>query len=109
MWPDRIRLKHHADLALLGRCTKSLMTRKHRLAVERYFAFIRFFESGDAAQKRRFTGAARTQQYKKLALVDLEIDRLQRGHDLVAAAETLAQPGNGNHRASENRPRPAKM
>ena len=50
---------------------------RHRQAVERDAASIGFFEERQAAQQRRFPGAARTDDDHDLALRDVEVDAIE--------------------------------
>src|SRR5258705_10980071 len=103
MRPDRIGLKDHADLALFGRGADAPAARITNLAVERDLAFVRLFETRDAAQKRRLARAARPEQDKKFPASDFEIDRLHRRDHAIAGKKFFAQAGDRDHPTSVTR------
>ena len=86
MRPDGVGLKDHADVAPLRRNECAVRRAVNRMIVDQNFPGQRLLQSGDAAKRRRFAAAARTEQGKQFALAHFE------GH----AAERLNfAPGAG--------------
>src|SRR5690242_2930466 len=83
MRPDRVGLKHHADVALVRRHDKLAAAGEHELVADEDLALERFLQSGDRAQRRRLTAAARAEEREELPLLDVEIDAAH-GVDLAA-------------------------
>ena len=80
---ERVVLEHHRDVAVARRdIVDDLAVDRDRAAADR-------FQPGDHAQQRRLSAAGRADENHELAVVDLEIDRLDGGDR--AAAERLAQ------------------
>ena len=82
MWPNRVGLKNHADLPLLGRDITGRTRGKYGLAVENNMARIGFFQPCDAAHQRGLPRTAWPQKYEELAFLDFEIDAIQGSHCL---------------------------
>ena len=73
MREERVALKHGVDRALIRRQTDDV------LPFIEDFAAGRLFKAADAAQKRRFAAAGRTQQRHKLVFSDVDAHAAQRG------------------------------
>src|SRR6266540_4197260 len=86
--PDRVRLEHHAEPALVRRHTRALRGREEHVAADRDLARVRRLEARDAAERRRLAAARRAEQREQLALVHGEGDVVDRKHApaLLAAA-----------------------
>ena len=63
---------------------------QHDIVAERDGAVLGVLEAGDAAQQRRLPAAARPEQHQQHAVVDREVDTVDR-HDLVLAGIDLQQ------------------
>ena len=76
MRENRVALKHHADIALMGRkLVDDLIAKGNR-------ARLNAVKTCDHAQQRRLAAAARAEQRKKLAVLD--IGRQIRNDDIIA-------------------------
>src|SRR4029077_8377530 len=82
MRPDRVGLKNHADLPLLGRDVTVRTGGKYRPSVENNTTRIGSFQSRNAAHQRGLSRTAGPQENEKLALPDVEIDAIQGRHCL---------------------------
>ena len=71
--PQRVRLEHHADVALVGRQVDPAVGVEHRGRAEADLAGARRFQAGEAAQRGRLAAPARTEEDEELALLDLEV------------------------------------
>ncbi len=69
--PNRIGLKHHADVALIGRQQPSAVTDHDRLIAEKDIAGVGCLQTGDHAQGGGLTAAARAEQSENLAVIHL--------------------------------------
>ena len=67
---ERVRLKHHRDLALRRR---DLV---HALAIDAQFATGDLFKARDHAQQRRLATAGGTDEHDELAMPDIEVDAM---------------------------------
>ncbi len=72
--PQRVRLEHHADVALVRRQVDPAFGVEHRGRAEADLASARCFQAGEAPQRRRLAAPARTEEDEELALLDLEIE-----------------------------------
>jgi hypothetical protein len=88
---ERVALKDHGDVTVLRRELGDVSVADHQLAV------ARGLEPGDDPQRRRFAAAGGPEQHEKLAVVDLEIERLQHLH----VAEALRDPHQDDGRHAE--------
>ena len=75
-------LEHHADVAAIGRQIGDV------LSADQHAAFVGELQPGDDAQQGRLARTAGTQQGEELALLDLQIGPVDRGHRAEA-------PGHG--------------
>ena len=71
---QRIRLKHHRDIAILRRQVV------HRLAVDLNVALRHGLETGDHVEQRRLTAARAAHENQELAVFDVDVDTLQDRH-----------------------------
>src|SRR5690349_7814023 len=83
MRPDRVGLKHHADVALVRRHDDVAAAGEHELVADEDLAPEGFLQSGDRAERRRLAAAAGTEKREELSLRDFEIDAAH-GVDLAA-------------------------
>ncbi len=74
---QRIRLEHHADVALVGRA------QRHVLAADQHAPARHRFESGNHPQRRRLAAARGAEQRDEFALRDLERHVVDGGHVAV--------------------------
>ena len=88
MREQRVALEHHVDRPPMRRHLRQIDT------VEQDAAGIRPFEAGDQAEQSGLAAAGRTKQGKKLALVDIERQLVDRG----VTAELLAQAFDAQQR-----------
>src|SRR4030095_5875588 len=70
--PDRVGLKHHADVAFFRRHVDAPIGRDHDAARDLHLPGIGLFEARDHAQGRRLAAAARSEQGDDFALLDFE-------------------------------------
>ena len=96
--PDRIRLEHHTDVAFFRWHINFSFRRIHQRPVDLQFSGIRFFQTGDAAQRRSLAAAARPEQHTKLFLGDLEIDTAQSFDPAAPAIEPFSETANSDQR-----------
>ena len=88
--PQRIGLEHHADVALVGRQVDPAVGVEHRGRPECDLAGAGCLEAGEAAQGGGLAAPAGTEEDEELALLDLEIQVVDRcGRRL--AVEALGQ------------------
>src|SRR6185312_12007654 len=93
--PQRVRLEHHADMAVLGRDVDVGAADDQIADPDR--AALRSLEPGDQAQQRALAAAGRTEHREELALVDRErnvVDRGDRSEALDDAVERHGCHGN---------------
>ena len=76
--PQRVRLEHHADVALVRRQVDPAGGVEHRGRAEADPARARRLQPGEAPQRGRLAAPARTEEDEELALLDLEIEVVDR-------------------------------
>ena len=69
---ERVALKYHGDVAILRRHVV------HQLAVDAKRAGRDFFQAGDHAQRGRLAAARRPDQHDELAILDLQVEVVDR-------------------------------
>src|SRR5690348_7980660 len=74
MRPNRVRLKDHADVALMNRNGDALCSSEHELVAKPYFAGIRVFQTRYHSKRRRLAATAWSEQSKEFSGRDIEID-----------------------------------
>jgi hypothetical protein len=92
VWPERVGLEHHSDRALVRRDIDAARRVEDRAVAERDRSIVGSLEPGDAAQRRRLAAAARAEEDEELALLDLEIEVVDRDRRRLAGeplGETL--------------------
>ncbi|MCY1304075.1 hypothetical protein D9M70_538170 [compost metagenome] len=62
MRPERVRLKHEADIAVFRSNSQAFAAIEHRLAADTDQALLRLFKASNAAQQSRFAAARCTKQ-----------------------------------------------
>ncbi len=67
---ERVVLEHHRDVAVLGRHAR------HVLAADLDGALVDVLESGEHAQRGALARAGRTDQHDELAVLDVEVERV---------------------------------
>ena len=77
--PDRVGLKHHADVASFRRHIDAPIGRNHHAARDLHLAGVGLFEARDHAQSRRLAATARSEQGDDFALLDFERDVIDSG------------------------------
>src|SRR5262249_18444914 len=85
--PDRVRLKDHRELPLLGWHVDGLATREDGPAVDPNLTRGRCLEAGQSAKRGRLAAARRAEQGHVLAAADVEADTVDRGDSAVADDE----------------------
>src|SRR6266404_2922759 len=80
MRPDRIALENHPHAAPIGRHGNTLRPGKNNTRSQLNLTVVRFFQTGNDAQRRRLAAAARPEQREQLARLDLEGDIIDRGY-----------------------------
>ncbi len=70
--PDRVGLKHHAEIAPVGRDEDTLGGREHDASAKLDLAALRPLQSGDGAQRRGLAAAARPEQREQGAVGHIE-------------------------------------
>ena len=94
--PERVRLEHHRDVALLGR--QSAAGRGHHAIAEEDLPAGRLDETGDQAQRGGLAAAGRPEQADQLPMLDLERDAVERG----LVAEALREPAQDDRRHGDS-------
>src|ERR1019366_1561890 len=74
--PNRVGLKHHADVPVVWLNHHARVGIEHDLAVDRDAAALRCFQAGDAAQSRGLAATGGAQKRYQLPVGDLEIDMI---------------------------------
>src|SRR6266550_7323547 len=80
---QRIRLEHHADIALVGRLPCDVLT------ADDHPSAVGLLQTRDQAQRRRFTTAGWPEQSDQLARGHRQTQAVERRHPGVAALEVL--------------------
>ncbi len=88
--PERVGLEDHPDVALVRRHVDARGGVEHGAVAERDRPGVGRLEACDAAQRRRLAAAARPEEDEELALLDLEVEVVDRGRRRLAA-EALRQ------------------
>jgi hypothetical protein len=78
--PDRVGLKHHAEIALVGRDENAAAARIDDAAGDLDLARGRPLQAGDRAERRGLAAARRPEQREQLALRHFERDVLRGLH-----------------------------
>ena len=78
--PDREGLEHHAEVALLRRQVVVLPPRRQQLVAGADLALVEVLEAGDHPQRGRLAAARGPQHRHALALCDVEVEAVDRGH-----------------------------
>src|SRR5215208_2177587 len=93
--PDRVRLEHHPQPALVRRHAHAARGREEDAVADGDLPRIGHLEPGDAAQRRRLAAPRRAEQREELAVLHLERDVVDRLHALAllraARAERLEE------------------
>ena len=96
--PNRVGLKHHADVAIIGRHEGSLGGGIDQIVADKNFVLAsRRFQPGDRAQRRGFAAPARAEQGEKLPLVNVDIDTTHRMHPAALGLIKDVEIFNANH------------
>jgi hypothetical protein len=90
-------LKNHADGSVVGLHENSPGRRKNTLVVDKDLAFLRVFETGDAAQRRTFPRSARAQEGEKFSLRNLQLEILHSADFTVLGGKVLTQIVDAEH------------
>src|SRR4029077_11621920 len=77
--PDRVGLKHHADVASFRRHVDAPIGRDYHAAGDLHLSGIGLFKARDHAQGRRLAAAAGSKQGDHFALLDFERDVIDSG------------------------------
>ena len=80
MRPDRVRLEHHAEIALVRRDEDFLLSREHQAAIDRNLAAHGTLEARNRAQRRRLAAARGAKQGEEFSSRNLE-GHILRGFD----------------------------
>src|SRR5581483_4635231 len=100
--PDRVRLEHHPEPALVRRHADPPLRGEEHAARDRDRPLVGRLEPRDRAQRRRLAAAGRAEQREELALVDLERDVVDGEHAAVLllprARERLDELADGEER-----------
>src|SRR5260370_32886975 len=103
MREERVGLKHHADLALVGRDVGDVLASYDNTAA------VSILETGHQTQRRGLAAARRPEQGHQLAGGHREVQTIERGDARVATAEGLEPDFNpgpcGRHQATSERMR----
>jgi len=83
VWKQRVRLEHHANLALVGRHIG------HILASDENAASVRLLEAGQQSERCGLAATRRSKKAHELAGRHGEAEPVQRGHAGVATPEVL--------------------
>src|SRR6202451_954099 len=98
MWPYRVRLEHHADIALVRRYEGAAHRVKHGAAVDDDPANARLLTPRDRPQRCRLATAGRAEQSIKFAGADFEVDTTNTAdHAAIAEHVGLGQVVNLQH------------
>src|SRR5262245_23583393 len=97
MGPYSIRLKDHAQCALLRRHPGGGIVRRYNSASDSDLAAVRGFQTGDASKQGGFSGAAGADDDEQFAFGDFQVEGFDRGHRAVANDETFMQTADRNH------------
>src|SRR4051812_18066536 len=89
---ERVRLEHHAHVALVGGDVRDV------LAVDDDSAGVRWIEAGNETQRRCLAAPRRTEQRQELALPQVDLDPIERFHAAEVAVQVL-QFEIGHYRA----------
>ena len=87
MRPDREGLKHHAEIALLGRQVILLLARRQQLVTDPDFTLIEIVEAGHHAQGRGLAATRWAQHGDALTLGNIQIQAVHRRHAAKAFAD----------------------
>ncbi len=76
--PDRVRLKHHSDVAFIGRDAELSARVDDRLVAEEHLAAVGLLQPGHDAQGRGLSAPAGAEQRDELTVRDVERDVIDR-------------------------------
>src|SRR6266545_3900120 len=101
MWPDRVGLKDHADIAAVWRHDLARRRRKHEIVANEDLALLRRLQSRHGTERGGFTTAARAQQGKELSLLDVEVNAAHGMHTATLGLINHVEVLNANHTAGD--------
>jgi hypothetical protein len=95
MWPNRIGLENHAQVALVRRCKNILFWLRYYLTIDLDDTAISAFEPGDAAKRGCLATAARSKQGHEFTVCDIKGNAMN-DRRLVKALNEIANPNTHN-------------